>query len=672
MVNKNLLPIYKKLYEKDFDYGDFEMRMNMQKAVYLLQTLGVPVGDYGFRWYLHGPYSQDLQDDMYAAAKEKIKEPEVLADYERRIGRLYHLIHSINRGSYTVSQWMECLASLHYLQENVMDYDATMDDTLDELKRVKPKLNDAEANMRAYEQLNWALRHQNVRGERRGDKNLKFEGQILDNVHGFISYTKAEQKIMNTQLFRRLQGIKQLSVVNWVFPGSEHTRFIHSLGVMHIADKMAMTLGLGNRNRRIVRLAGLLHDVGHYPLSHVSESPYGKPVAPGDAPDERTFCEMVNEHVLKQIESFKIEPKTDLMSARTGMHHEAMGARIVISDPEIEGILIQELGSDGPQIIADIITGRVDRKGTDPLLVQILHSELDADGIDYIMRDSASAGTNFGACEIDQLIRCMVVGRYKGQDILCIRPKGISAADQYLINKFFHYSQVIYNRHIMISEWMAEQVIDWMRRYDVYYPTADELYDWSEQGVGEEYLAFNDNLFWSALDHLRKNELPPAKTGGKKRPEEVPAHIRRFCEYLICHDEPEPAKRHEIRIVSDNEAEIKKRLRKAEIRTDSEKRARWVTVLCRRTMSSQIPEKQFMKLLDEQTSDAKTKEVKDQKRIARMMECITVRDHDNKVHALCDDERSMMRKMYRDTVVILRSYKYFPDPEESDSKKKKK
>ena len=105
------------------------------------------------------------------------------------------------------------------------------------------------------------------------EEKIEFEGQILDNVHGFIPYTDAEHKIMETLLFKRLQSIKQLSVVNWVFPGSEHTRFIHSLGVMHIADKMAQSLGLEISERKILRLAGLLHDIGHYPLSHVCESP---------------------------------------------------------------------------------------------------------------------------------------------------------------------------------------------------------------------------------------------------------------------------------------------------------------------------------------------------------------------------------------------------------------
>ena len=91
------------------------------------------------------------------------------------------------------------------------------------------------------------------------------------------STTTNRWKIIESLYFKRLQSIKQLSVVNWVFPGSEHTRFIHSLGVMHIADKIAISLGLTCQDRKIVRLAGLLHDIGHYPLSHVCEAPYKKP-----------------------------------------------------------------------------------------------------------------------------------------------------------------------------------------------------------------------------------------------------------------------------------------------------------------------------------------------------------------------------------------------------------
>lgn len=122
---------------------------------------------------------------------------------------------------------------------------------------------------------------------------IYFVGKILDNVHGFMPYTEAEEKIMNTLLFKRLQSIKQLSIANWVFPGSEHTRYVHSLGVMHIADKMAISLNLTVKERKILRLAGLLHDIGHYPLSHVCEFPYKKPFALLDMSD-RAFCCEVN------------------------------------------------------------------------------------------------------------------------------------------------------------------------------------------------------------------------------------------------------------------------------------------------------------------------------------------------------------------------------------------
>lgn len=258
---------------------------------------------------------------------------------------------------------------------------------------------------------------------------IQFVGQILDNVHGFIPYTEAEKKIMHTQLFKRLQSIKQLSVVNWVFPGSEHTRFIHSLGVMHIADKMAISLGLDDDKRRILRLAGLLHDIGHYPLSHVCEAPYRKPMTLEELPD-REFCKNINETMRDKIDSFSIEPKTTLMSKSIGRHHEAIGALIVCNDDEIRRIIIEEcVDEHAPDIIADIIIGNVERPQVDPLLVQIIHSELDADGIDYLMRDATFSGTSFGSCEIDQLIRCLDVGECNDKKVLCIKPKGIAAAD---------------------------------------------------------------------------------------------------------------------------------------------------------------------------------------------------------------------------------------------------
>lgn len=497
------------------------------------------------------------------------------------------------------------------------------------------------------------------------DKELEFQGQILDNVHGFISYTAAEKKIMETQLFRRLQSIKQLSVVNWVFPGSEHTRYIHSLGVMHIADKMAISMKLSNRERRILRLAGLLHDIGHYPLSHVGEHPYNAEESMELFSEKKPeqFCKRINKDVVEKIKGTKGRIKTHLMQTREGYHHEAVGAAIVRNNPEIRRILEEELGPDAHLIVSDIICGNVEReetdpvkrtdplRKTDPLWVQIMHSELDADGIDYIMRDSASAGTSFGACEIDQLIRCLTVGELKdGTKIMCVKPKGVPAADQYVVNKFFHYSQVVFNRHIVISEFMAMKVINWMRENSRIFPDRDTMDDWMARGGTDEFLAFTDNMFWSALPQLRDDKS-------------VPEPIRCFCRMLLRHDEPVLAKDDEIRVVSRNPKAIAKRLKQSDTYNDPSCHGQWITVLESRSMTSQAPYKLFRKQLEidvtnENNGKLPTSDKLYKYEVARLMECICVKNRDGDIYVLCDHERSIMQDMYDQTVAILRSYRY--------------
>ena len=535
-------------------------------------------------------------------------------------------------------------------------------------------------------QLTYSDGQSEIRPLSKADEPLVFKSQILDNVHGFISYTEAEFQIMNTLLFKRLQSIKQLSVVNWVFPGSEHTRYIHSLGVMHVADKMAMSMRLSNRERRILRMAGLLHDIGHYPLSHVGEHPYQvDETAEREAADAVDFCELVNEEVVKNIKNFSIRKPFELMSCSDDFHHEAVGAAIVKNNKEIRKIVEDELGEGAAEIIADIITGNVERevddpmKWTDPLWVQIMHSELDADGIDYIMRDSASAGTSFGACEIEQLIRCLRVGKLEdGTRIMCIKPKGIPAADQYLINKFFHYSQVVFNRHIVICEMMAMKVIGWMLHHNRRFPGVDTLQEWMDKGGTDGFLEFTDDMFWRALAELKDDPS-------------VPDHIQLFSKYLLRHEEPVVAKPQEIRIVSHvgrtdkDESEIAERIRdrlkNSETYQFSDRRREWLTSLEIRRMSKQLPKDLFDKAVKKNFEEnyKKGSRTKTKDKLAeyakaerlRKMECICVREHieyDEKgeekphvIRVLCDDDRSIMRDIYDKTLVILRSYEY-PKP----------
>ena len=480
---------------------------------------------------------------------------------------------------------------------------------------------------------------------------IKFVGQILDNVHGFIPYTAAEKKIMETQLFKRLQSIKQLSVVNWVYPGSEHTRFIHSLGVMHIADKMAISLDLDDKDRKILRLAGLLHDIGHYPLSHVCEMPYRKPMTLEELPDNK-FCKNINEKMRDKIDSFSIEAKTTLMSKSIGRHHEAIGALIVCNDEEIRQIIVDECGDKhAPEIIADIIIGNVERPQVDPLLVQIIHSELDADGIDYLMRDATFSGTSFGSCEIDQLIRCLDIGECEDKKILCIKPKGIAAADQYLTNKFFSYSQVVFNKHIAISEWMAECVIDWMQKHHAVFPSGTELERWARQGK-KEYLNFTDNMFWSALDQILTDKLSDL----------VPHYIKVFCECLLHHNEPQFINGSEVRFITSSTEEARKMLKEADIVTDDALLDQRITILNDRCMTKQVPIDIFRQELERKKSKDGDAESTDEDipnaELSRLMECISVKEPDGCIHLLCDDPRSLMRTMYNSTLVILRSYEF--------------
>ena len=488
------------------------------------------------------------------------------------------------------------------------------------------------------------------------NNEIIFKDKILDNVHGFIEYTEAEGKIIEMLIFKRMQSIKQLSIVNWVFPGSEHTRYTHSLGVMHICDKIAIQLKLSNYERRIVRFAGLLHDIGHYPLSHVGETPYK------DNPESidcDNFSKNYNLGIKHKIDDFVNKFETDFMTAKCEKgHHEYIGAEVIKRNDDIRDIIIDECGSENViDIICDMIKGNAERNGTDPLLVQILHSELDADGIDYMLRDATFSGTSFGSFELDMLIKCMVIHTYKYNEksyrILCIEPKAISAADQYLINKFFSSSQIVFNNHVSILEWMAESIVDWMQKNDTYFPSINTLFEWisDKDNKYAKYISFNDNYFWASLQNIIDN--PASKT--------FPPYIVNLCANLLTHKELKFVQNSEFKIISSEEEDIKKGLHESEAYKHLEINDNHITLLSTKKISKHIPFKQFEeKLLSKKASEQKPhdEDEKDEekRKIGRLMDGICVLDG-NDVHLLCDDNRSLMQKLYNTTLVILRSYK---------------
>jgi len=100
--------------------------------------------------------------------------------------------------------------------------------------------------------------------------------EIRDPVYGFVHRNDVECDIIDTSIFQRLRGIKQLAMANLVYPGAVHTRFDHAIGVLHVAGNMADSLVEDPGEKRLVRLAALLHDIGHGPFSHISEDSLAK------------------------------------------------------------------------------------------------------------------------------------------------------------------------------------------------------------------------------------------------------------------------------------------------------------------------------------------------------------------------------------------------------------
>ena len=100
---------------------------------------------------------------------------------------------------------------------------------------------------------------------------MTHNSRVRDPVHNFIHLRDVEIKLLGTPLLQRLRGIRQLAMANLVYSGALHTRFDHTLGVCHVAGMMAERLELNANDTELVRLAALLHDLGHGPFSHVSE-----------------------------------------------------------------------------------------------------------------------------------------------------------------------------------------------------------------------------------------------------------------------------------------------------------------------------------------------------------------------------------------------------------------
>ncbi|MFP7699582.1 MAG: HD domain-containing protein [Candidatus Phytoplasma pyri] len=223
-----------------------------------------------------------------------------------------------------------------------------------------------------------------------------------DPIYGYIylDYIFLE-KLIDTKAFQRLRRIRQLGCANIVFHSAEHSRFTHSLGVYELSRRFLEFKNIkkcfSERERLLLMVASLMHDIGHGAYSHIFEK-----------------C-------------FHIK-------------HEKKSAQIIIHDQEISNLLDSEIDFQFKYEIASIIL----KEQKFPLLEQILTSQLDIDRLDYLERDSYFTGAIYGHVDTQRLMRSMIIKNNK----IVFKESSIYAIENYLINRYHMYWQVYHHPKI--------------------------------------------------------------------------------------------------------------------------------------------------------------------------------------------------------------------------------
>ncbi len=270
--------------------------------------------------------------------------------------------------------------------------------------------------------------------------------RMLDPIHKYIIFSDLEASIVDSQVFQRLRYIRQMGFAEFSFPGAVHNRFLHSLGVCHLAGRAFDVLFpqgsefLTNEKRKqfkqILRLSALLHDVGHGPFSHTSES----------------IMPLLSKLELPYLQSKEIRNK----QAR----HEHYSIKFIL-DSELTKI-ISALDVE-PSYVAHLINEQVPlpdndffiSKGLDfkPLLKQIISSDLDVDRMDYLQRDSFFCGTEYGFCDHEWILNNLKIHLKKDRAFLAIGQKAMYSVESFLLGRR-HMSLAVYfhNKMVVMEE----------------------------------------------------------------------------------------------------------------------------------------------------------------------------------------------------------------------------
>jgi hypothetical protein len=317
---------------------------------------------------------------------------------------------------------------------------------------------------------------------------------IRDPIHGFVKLSPWEQDVLDHPVFQRLRRVRQLALTEMVYPGACHTRFEHSLGVMQVATMMfdqlrpqleasgdvqpTFTEDDLDKARIIVRLAALLHDVGHCPFSHAGEG--------------------------------GVMPKNSEKGKR--YKHEDYSTALIRH-------LLRDVIDDHPEnklkVSVDEICNFLQNDGSLPLQLlfwrPLITGQMDADRADYLLRDSHHAGVAYGQYDINRLVATLRVVRDRETESLMIgiEKGGIQAVEGLILARYmmfvqvyFHHTRRAFDHHVtrVLGYLLGQEYGDKYGERGSFPPPKDAGDQTARQNL-EEYLRWTDPRVWQAIDN---------------------------------------------------------------------------------------------------------------------------------------------------------------------------
>jgi len=311
--------------------------------------------------------------------------------------------------------------------------------------------------------------------------------KFRDPVHNFISFEKKADRLLldliHTREFQRLRQIRQLGLSMFTYPGAEHSRFTHSLGVVHLMRRFLRHLieaehtspawiGELREHREVAEAAALLHDIGHGPFSHVLER-------------------------------------------LTGERHEQWTIRVLLGDTEVHQVL-EGHRKGMAQEVAEVIR----RTHPSRLVVKLLSSQLDVDRMDYLLRDSLMTGAQYGRFDLEWLIHTLRIGVVNGQPEVGLDvKKGISVAEDFVMARYYMYLHVYLHKTTRSADLMLDKIFERAAELlqdgvDLNMPPelARMFFRSDSEDRLSDYLRLTDHVIWYTVDRWQDVSDPILST----------------------------------------------------------------------------------------------------------------------------------------------------------------